>query len=219
MLAPTASIPRLVTAVTTDKLSSAYAATSAAEVAATYDAWAATYDAEMATLGYRHPTICLALLARHLAAGGPVLDAGAGTGLIGEWLRILGYAPVEGVDLSPGMLAVARRKGAYDRLAEGDLTDRLPFEDGRFAGCVCSGVFTTGHVGAEGLDELLRVLAPGGVLVLTVKDKTWDSGFSARVDELAREGRVARLDDTASYSSMPGVPDNGTSRVVVLRRL
>jgi predicted TPR repeat methyltransferase len=201
-----------------DKLAAAYAATSSAEVARTYDAWADSYDAEMARLGYRHPTVCLALLARHLPPGGPVLDAGAGTGLLGEWLKIIGYAPVEGVDLSAGMLAVAARKGAYDRLAEGDLTRRLPVEDGRFAGCVCAGVFTTGHVGAEGLDELLRVLAPGGVLVLTVKDKTWDGGVAARVDALEREGRVTRLDGTPSYSSMPGVPDNGTSRVLVLRR-
>ena len=94
-----------------DKLDAVYAATSAAEIARTYDAWAATYDAEMAALGYRHPTICLALLARHLPPGGPVLDAGAGTGLLGEWLKLTGYAPVEGVDLSPGMLAVAAAQG------------------------------------------------------------------------------------------------------------
>jgi predicted TPR repeat methyltransferase len=102
----------------------------------------------MAGVGYRHPTICLALLARHLPAGaGPVLDAGAGTGIIGEWLKILGYGPVEGVDLSPGMLEVA-----------------------------------------------------------------------ARVDDLAAEGAVQRVDETPPYSSMPGVEDNGTSRVIVLRR-
>ena len=89
---------------------------------------------------------------------------------------------------------------------------RLPFEDARFAGCVCAGVFTTGHVGAEGLDELLRVIRPGGVLVLTVKDKTWDGGFAARVAALEAEGRVARLDATPSYSSMPGRPGNDPSR-------
>ena len=109
-----------------DKLDAVYAATSAAEIARTYDAWAATYDAEMAALGYRHPTICLALLARHLPPGGPVLDAGAGTGLLGEWLKLTGYAPVEAVDLSPGMLAVAAAKGVYDRLEQGDLTAAPP---------------------------------------------------------------------------------------------
>jgi predicted TPR repeat methyltransferase len=202
-----------------DKLDAVYAARSGAEIARAYDAWAATYDAEMAALGYRHPTICLAFLARHLPPSGPVLDAGAGTGLLGEWLRLAGYAPVEGVDLSPGMLAVAARKGAYDRLEEGDLTRALPFEDARFAGAVCAGVFTTGHVGAEGIPELLRVVRPGGVIVLTVKDRTWHEGFAARVAALEAEGRLARLDATPSYSSMPGRPGNDPSRTLVLRRL
>jgi predicted TPR repeat methyltransferase len=200
-------------------LGAAYAATSPEEIARTYDAWAASYETEMAAVGYRHPAICLALLARHLpAAAGPVLDAGAGTGLIGEWLKITGHGPVEGVDLSPGMLEVARRKGVYDRLELGDLTARLPFEDGRFAGAVCAGVFTTGHVGAEGLDELLRVVRPGGVVVLTVKEGTWEAGFAARIDELVAEGLVERLDGTPPYSSMPGVAGNAPSRGVVLRR-
>ncbi len=202
-----------------DNLDAVYAATSPTEVARTYDAWAETYDTEMAALGYRHPTICLALLARHLPAGGPVLDAGVGTGLLGDWLRIAGYAPIEGVDLSAGMLAVAAAKGVYDRLAEGDLTGRLPFEDARFAGAVCSGVFTTGHVGAEGLDELLRVIRPDGVLVLTVKEATWEGGVAARIAALEDESRVATLDLTPFYSSMPGRAGTAPSRVVVLRRL
>ena len=79
-------------------------------------------------------------------------------------------------------------------------------------------MFTTGHVGAEGLDELLRVVRPGGVLVLTVKDKTWAAGFAARVEALAGAGVVERVDATPSYSSMPGRADTGPSRVIVLRR-
>lgn len=204
----------------TDSLDAVYRAGSPAEVARTYDAWAETYEAEMAALGYRHPSICLALLTRHLPAGaGPVLDAGAGTGLIGEWLRIVGYGRVEGVDLSPGMLRVAARKGVYDRLAEGNLAGKLPFENGRFSAAVCAGVFTVGHVGPEGLDELMRVVRPSGVLVLTVKDKTWEAGFAARLGELSTAGAVERLDETPSYSSMPGRPETAPSRGVALRRL
>ena len=51
------------------RLDAVYAAQSPEEIARTYDAWAEGYEAEMAEVGYRHPTICLALLSRHLPAG------------------------------------------------------------------------------------------------------------------------------------------------------
>ena len=198
-------------------LEAAYGATSVDEIAHTYDDWAETYDGEMSRLGYRHPAICIALLARHLPAGAsPILDAGAGTGLIGEWLRIIGYPEADALDISAGMLAVAERKGVYARLHRAVLGEPLPFADGSFAAAVCAGVFTTGHVGAEGLDELLRVVRPQGVLVLTVKDKTWEAGFGARVEALAAAGRVLVQEMTPSYVSMPGEPDTVPSRGLVL---
>jgi predicted TPR repeat methyltransferase len=203
----------------TGSLDAVYGAKSPAEIAATYDSWADRYDAEMATLGYRHPTICLALLARHLPRGAaPILDAGAGTGLIGEWLQIMGYPVAEALDISEGMLRIATRKGVYDRLHRAALGERLPFEDGRFAAVICAGVFTVGHVGAEGLDELVRVVRPGGALVVTVKDKTWEQGFGDRVAELDAAGAVSVVEETPSYVSMPGRPDTVPSRGLVLRR-
>ena len=133
----------------------------------------------MAALAYRHPSIGAALLARHLPRGaGPVLDAGAGTGLLGDWLRILGYGPLEGLDISQGMLAVARGKGVYAALHCAALGEALPFADGHFAGIISTGVFTTGHVGAEALPELRRICRCGGVIVLTVKDTVWTGSFA-----------------------------------------
>jgi predicted TPR repeat methyltransferase len=200
-------------------LDAVYAAASPEELARSYDGWADSYDAEMARLGYRHPAIALALLCRHLPAGAaPILDAGAGTGLVGEWLRIVGYPTAEALDISAGMLAAAERKHVYDRLHRAALGGPLPFPDARFAGVVCAGVFTTGHVGAEGLDELLRVTRPGGVLVLTVKDRTWADGFADRLDALARGGAIRLLEETPSYVSMPGQPATVPSRAVALGR-
>ena len=70
-------------------------------MAAAYDKWADTYDAEMAQAGYRHPSGCLALFARYLPKGAaPLLDAGVGTGMIGDWPGIVGYPDVEGLDMS-----------------------------------------------------------------------------------------------------------------------
>ena len=127
-------------------LGAVYDAGSPEEIARLYDGWAATYDAEMAIAGYRHPTIGVALLARHLPAGStPVLDAGCGTGIAGSWLGILGYPRVEGLDISEGMLAVARARGGYAELHQAALGARLAFGDGHFAGVLAAGVFTTGH--------------------------------------------------------------------------
>jgi predicted TPR repeat methyltransferase len=87
-------------------LGAAYAARSASEVASVYNAWAATYDRQMVESGYRHPIVGCALTCRHLPRGSaPVLDAGAGTGLLGELLAILGYPHIEAADISAGMLA------------------------------------------------------------------------------------------------------------------
>ncbi len=198
-------------------LGAVYGASRPDEVAALYDGWAATYEAEMASAGYRHPSVGVALLARYLPRGsGPVLDAGCGTGLVGQWLGILGYPGVEGLDISEGMLAVARGKGCYARLHCLALGGPLPFADAAFAGVISTGVFTTGHVGAEGLDELVRICRVGGVIVLTVKMALWDAGFAERIGGLAS---VEVVEQTEPYVSMPGEKGTSPSLAVVLRRV
>lgn len=197
-------------------LGAVYEARAPEDVAAIYDGWANTYDAEMAKAGYRHPAVGLALMSRHLPRGaGPVLDAGCGTGLLGDWLGILGFAPVEGLDLSEGMLAVARAKGAYARLHHLALGRELPFADGQFAGVISTGVFTTGHVGIEGVPELVRITRAGGPIVLTVKTTLWDAGFGAALEGMAG---VTVVERTEPYISMPGEAGTVPSLAVVLRR-
>ena len=204
----------------TSQLNAVYAAKAPDEVARAYDAWAQTYDADMARAGYRHPAIGLALLARHLPRGSaPVLDAGAGTGLVGEWLGPIGYPQVEALDLSEGMLAVARSKNIYSALHQAALGSRLPFADNHFAATISTGVFTTGHVGAEGLDELIRITRSGGVIVLTVKDTVWESGFARAITELKDAGAISMVEETEPYVSMPGEAGTTPSRALVLRVL
>ncbi len=199
-------------------LAAVYHAKSPEEIARHYDRWANSYEADMATVGYRHPAICLALAARHLPRGAsPLLDAGAGTGLIGEWLRLIGYPVIEGLDISDGMLAVAATKGVYARLHKLALGGPLPFATGAFAGVVSVGVFTSGHVGAEGLDELIRICRPGGAIIMTVKTTLMQEGFEARLGELEAEGRITRLETTVPYVSMPGETGTVPSCGLVLR--
>ncbi len=201
-------------------LGGVYGAKTTGDVAALYDTWAATYDAEMAVAGYRHPAICLALLSRHLPKGtAPLLDAGAGTGLIGEWLAIMGYPHVEALDISEGMLAVAATKRCYAALHKLALGGPLPFADGAFGGIVSAGVFTSGHVGIEGLDELIRICRRDGVIVLTVKNTLWETGFAARIAALEKARLVTRAEETEPYVSMPGETNTIPSRGLALRVL
>jgi SAM-dependent methyltransferase len=198
-------------------LGAVYDAKGVDAVAALYDKWAARYDAEMAVAGYRHPSIALALLTRHVPKGAaPLLDAGAGTGLIGQWLQILGYPDVEALDISEGMLAVAKTKNCYSALHVLGLGGPLPFADGQFQAILSAGVFTSGHVGVEGLDELVRSCARGGIIVLTVKGKLWDENFA---DHIAHDNRLKIVEVTEPYISMPGEAATTPSRGVVLRLL
>ena len=74
----------------------------------------------------RHPAICVALLARYVPPGNVrVLDAGVGTGIVGELLAIVGYAAIDGIDISQGMLDKAAEKGLYADLRVADMTQPL----------------------------------------------------------------------------------------------
>lgn len=189
---------------TESRLNAVYGATNLTELARAYDEWAVTYDADMADVGYRHPAVALGLLTRYLPVGSaPVLDAGAGTGLLGELLATLAYPEVDALDASQGMLEIADGKNVYRELHHGFLGEQLPFEDGQYAAVVSTGVFTSGHVGPEGLPELFRVVRPGGLIVLTVKVAAWESSLKEDLARSEGNGVVRMLEVSPSYVSMP----------------
>ncbi|MER7110057.1 class I SAM-dependent DNA methyltransferase [Streptomyces sp. NPDC000229] len=98
--------------------------------------------------------------------GGRVADIGCGTGRVATHLSSLGL-DVFGVDLSPGMLEVARRAYPDLRFDEGSMTD-LDLGDGVLGGVVAW--YSLIHVEPEQVPGVLtgfhRVLAPGGHLLL-----------------------------------------------------
>jgi len=98
--------------------------------------------------------------------GGRVLDAGCGPGRITRHLHELGV-DVHGVDLSPGMIDVARRAYPELRFDVGDIA-ALPEDDGAFAGVLAwySTIHTPVAASCGVFDELRRVLRAGGWLLL-----------------------------------------------------
>ena len=95
----------------------------------------------------------------------PVLDAGAGTGIMWEVLRVFGVprAAVVAVDIAPRMLA-APRCAPPERVAAD--VHGLPFADGTFGSVVCNSCLPHFDQLDRALDELARVLRPGGLLVV-----------------------------------------------------
>jgi SAM-dependent methyltransferase len=100
------------------------------------------------------------------AGAGPVADVGCGTGRITAHLRRLGLAAV-GLDLSPGMLAVARRDSPALPVAVASMT-ALPLAEASLAGLVAW--YSVIHVPDPDLPGVLaafaRVLRPGAPLLL-----------------------------------------------------
>ena len=81
-------------------LASVYHATDRATLQQTYDQWAATYDADLQQVGYLHTPVIIGLVARFVPRhDATILDAGVGTGAIGQVLSILGYNNLSGIDM------------------------------------------------------------------------------------------------------------------------
>jgi ubiquinone/menaquinone biosynthesis C-methylase UbiE len=100
-----------------------------------------------------------------------VLDLGCGTGVVTLAAAERGFRVV-GVDHSPEMIEIARRKvdaaGLAERVElEAGEADRLRFGDGEFDGVLCQGLLH--HLPELGscLDEVDRVLKPGGFLYIS----------------------------------------------------
>jgi predicted TPR repeat methyltransferase len=187
-------------------LSRAYGLTGTEEGAQLYREWAATYDRTMVDgLGYISPGRLAALFASHVTwRDRPVLDLGCGTGLVAVSLATHEFSTIDGLDLSVEMMAEAERRGIYRGFVTADLTKRLPIEDGAYAAAICNGTFTSGHVDASCLDEIVRILAPGGVLACSVHLSVWDEfGFAAGFEQLTSAGTLSTvaLVETPHYES------------------
>lgn len=151
-------------------------ASSPEELMAAYSEWADNYDGDLlGEMGYVAPMIASKLLQNYLDRKDTrILDAGCGTGIVGELLHQGGYGNIEGLDYSQDMLNKARAKSIYKTLNRGDLTGSLDIEDATYDAIISVGTFTCGHVGPEAFGELIRITKTGGHLCFTVREQAWE---------------------------------------------
>ncbi|MCE0503837.1 MULTISPECIES: class I SAM-dependent DNA methyltransferase [unclassified Roseivivax] len=154
-----------------------------------YDVWAKEYDADLAGADYATPGRCAAALARFAPdPGQPLLDVGCGTGLSGAALQEGGFALLDGVDVSGGMLDVARDKGLYRNLTRIAPGAPLPSGYGLMAAI---GVIGAGAGPMSILDLMIEALEPGGLLVASFNEKTLaEPEAQAHIDRVRASGLV-----------------------------
>ena len=183
-------------------LKAAYAVKSPDDNRELYAKWAATYEQFLNDYRYIYARQVAEMFAeRSSTHTEAVLDAGCGTGRLGWELSRLGISPVDGIDISPEMLAEAGTltgpDGApsYRRLMEADLTGPIDLETDSYSGLVSSGVFTHGHLGPDALAELLRVVRPGSAGVIGINASIYESnGYKDRLERYAADGVIGDLE-------------------------
>lgn len=204
---------------TEQSLDGAYTLKTPDDSVALYRGWAETYDSGFAaTHGYVVPNrVAEAFQAE--GGSGPVLDIGAGTGLVAE---ALGGAIVDGIDISQEMLDAAGAKGLYRNRICADLTRPLDLADEVYRGFTSAGTFTHGHVGPSCLPELMRIAAPQALFVLAINGEVFDSaGFGSAFADLVGDGVIepVRFKRVRYYENADHDHGDDTGLLAVFRKI
>jgi ubiquinone/menaquinone biosynthesis C-methylase UbiE len=170
-----------------------------------YDEFSHGYEAERRTYrpnGYHALVDDLEVeLAQRYGSGGDVLECGVGTGLLLE--RIARFArSAKGVDLSPGMLDKARRRGLDVREAS---VTAIPFGDESFD--VTCAFKVLAHVPEIGraLAEMARVTRSGGVVLAEFYNPLSLRGIVKRLGPVAKISKVTRESDVYTRFDAPWI--------------
>ena len=137
-----------------------------------------------------------ARLAAPLADGAAVLEVAPGPGYLAVELAKLGRLNITGLDVSRTFVelaaGLATRAGVTVDFRLGDVA-AMPFEDGQFDLVICQAAFKNFSRPLTALDEIHRVLCPGGRAI--IQDMNADAdGVAIRTEVAGMEtGRFAAL--------------------------
>ncbi len=128
------------------------------------------YDQHYYEAGAEYAGYSARMLKDFVPCQSKILEAGCGTGLVGEGLQTIGYTHIIGCDLSSDMLGVAKGKNIYTQLFKVNLFDPLPFANQEFDAVVCVATFTHIKDVEATLREFCRVTKKRGVILFTHRD-------------------------------------------------
>ena len=182
-----------------------------------YKVWASSYDDDFAKKNdYRSPVLISNYYDKYSNKNDvPVLDVGAGTGLIAEVMNKKNTIDIDAIDISPEMLESAKSKNCYNKLIEADLTKNLDIDNNYYGAIVSAGTFTHGHIGPNALDELLRVTKPSGLFVITIHSKVYvNQNFEQKFQDINEQITDLTFHEEKAYGNNPD-KDHGNDTVFI----
>jgi len=163
-----------------------------------YDEWSDKYEEDLVLVGnYSGHTKCVeAFLKLGLNRSVSILDLACGTGLLGEEIASVGYVNLDGLDSSMQMLNQARIKNIFKMHIFASLSGlgSLPLVDDVYDVVMSSNGFAPGQIYPDSIEEIFRILKPGGYLIFTMRDGLSEASprfgmFENELLELEKSGK------------------------------
>ncbi|XP_060598213.1 uncharacterized protein LOC132752000 [Ruditapes philippinarum] len=159
----------------TDKFKMTLSKMSPTQLAEYYSSWAENmgYEKDMNECKFRASSI----VADEMAACFPekrdqlhIMDIACGTGRVGTALAAYGFTNIDGLDSSSGMLNVCMKTGHYHNLYEEYCGyNTLPIQDDVYDCLGVAGGIGGGHIPCSGIMEMIRIVKPGGLIIIAMR--------------------------------------------------
>ena len=184
-----------------DKVQWVFNAENPQELTERYDLWAKNYEQDLEeNFAYVGPQTAVEVFVKYVLKDAKILDAGAGTGLVGQLLASQGYAHLEALDMSTGMLGEAQKKNTYQAFHQATLGQPLDFPSAAFDALISVGTFTVGHAPSSAFDELIRITQPGGYIIFTISNPLYEKDdFPNKLAALEASGRWELIEVTEPF--------------------
>ena len=188
-----------------DRVQWVYSSKNNQELSERYDHWAKDYDRDLENdFGYIIPQYATDYFVKYVPLDARILDAGAGTGLVGELLFAKGYRELVAMDLSKGMLEQARKKDVYKEFHQLVMGEPLNFQTDWFDAVISVGALTEGHAPADSLDELVRITKPGGHIIYSLRTDLYEgAGFKEKNNHLAQLDKWTLVEKGDEIQGLP----------------
>ena len=185
-----------------------------------YKLWADDYDRDLVDWGYAYPSQLKKVMSQDIKVkkDSKILDAGCGTGLVAQVLSDMNFKNIVGLDYSIDMLKIAKNKKIYKRLIQESLNKKTSLRSNQFDIVLCTGVLTSGHVGAKAINELIRVTKNKGYLILSIAESIYEKlGFKDEIEKNKKQ--ISKIKISKPFIALPNHKSSATSKMYLFQRI